>query len=272
MITFPNCKINLGLNILCKNIDGFHDLETVFLPVNIYDILEIVKSPDDNAHLTTTGLAAGNEKNNICLKTYDLLKKDYPQITGIKVHLHKNIPVGAGLGGGSADGVFMLQLLNRNFNLDIPPEKFNEYALTMGSDCPFFLINQPCIGKGRGQLLQQVNLNLSGYKILLINPGINISTPGSFQKIVPSAPKKTPGVIVQQPPETWKDELVNDFEKPIFNQYPVLQTIKESLYRAGAIYASMTGTGSTMYGIFAKDTQISYQVAPSYFYKEIGLT
>ena len=190
MIVFPNCKINLGLNILCKRDDGFHDLETVFFPVGLHDILEILPSRNNTTQLTVTGILPGKPEDNLCMKAFNLLKKDYPQLPEINMHLHKAIPPGAGLGGGSADAAFTLQLLDTKFNLNISEKKMLEYALQLGSDCPFFLINKPCLATSRGEVLEPVNLFLSGYKILLINPGIHINTGEAFKQIKPAIPEK----------------------------------------------------------------------------------
>ena len=267
MIVFPICKINLGLNILSKREDGFHDLETVFFPVPLYDVLEILPSPDNITRFVVTGILPGKPEDNLCMKAFNLLKKDYLKLPEINMHLHKAIPPGAGLGGGSADAASTLQLLNKKFNLTIPDKKMAEYALQLGSDCPFFLVNKPCLATSRGEVLEPVNLFLSGYKILLINPGIHINTGDSFKHIKPAVPGKKIKEIIQQPLETWKAELVNDFEKPVFKNYPQLKKIKESLYKSGAVYAAMSGTGSTVYGIFKKDSIINYPFEPAYFYK-----
>jgi 4-diphosphocytidyl-2-C-methyl-D-erythritol kinase len=266
MIVFPNCKINLGLNILRKREDGFHDLETVFLPVNLHDALEIIPS-QNKTEITVTGIASGNSENNLCLKAFLLLKKDYPQLPEINIHLHKAIPVGSGLGGGSADAAFMLQLLNKNFNLDIPLNDLFVYASRLGSDCSFFLLNKPSLATGRGEILETVNLSLPGYKILLINPGIHISTAEAFKNIKPAIPAKRIKETIHQPIETWKEELSNDFENYVFERYPQIKNIKEDLYAAGAIYSSMSGSGSTVFGIFKKDAIISYDTEAGYFYK-----
>jgi 4-diphosphocytidyl-2-C-methyl-D-erythritol kinase len=271
MIAFPNCKINLGLNILRKRDDGFHDLETVFFPVGLHDALEILPAQNHITQFAITGILPGEPEDNLCMKAFNLLKKDYPQLPEIKMHLHKAIPPGAGLGGGSADAAFTLQLLDAKFNLAVPGKKLREYALQLGSDCPFFLTNKPSLGTVRGEKLEPVNLSLSGYKILLINPAIHVNTREAFMQINPAMPSKKIKEIIQQPIETWKAELVNDFEKIIFDNYPPLKKIKESLYENGAIYSSMSGSGSTLYGIFKKDAIINYQAEPAYFYKLFDL-
>lgn len=268
MVTFPNCKINLGLNILQKRVDGFHDIETIFFPVGLCDALEIVPS-QFKTQLSVSGIYTGDTADNLCLKAFYLLKKDYPHLPEVNIHLHKAIPLGAGLGGGSADAAFTLQMLNKKFNLNISEKKMHVYALQLGSDCPFFLVNKPCIAAGRGEILEHAAISLSGYKILLIHPGIHISTAEAFSKIKPAIPAKKIKEIIQQPLENWKEELFNDFEKYIFEKYPQVKKIKEDLYNDGAIFASMSGSGSTVFGIFTKDSTINFKADPAYFYKLI---
>lgn len=270
MVTFPNCKINLGLNILQKRPDGFHDIETVFFPIPFADALEIVSS-DQNTSLVNTGISVDQSENNLCLQAYHLLKKDFPQLPEIKIHLHKVIPLGAGLGGGSADAAFTLKLLNEKYNLNISYEQLLLYASQLGSDCAFFLLNKPCFATGRGEKMEPLELSLSAYKILLINPGIHVSTKNVFQEITPAFPAKRIKEIIKQPIGTWKNDLKNDFEEIIFLKYPEIKTIKENLYNQDAVYASMTGTGSTVFGIFNANEEIHLSVEKGYFYKWINL-
>lgn len=254
MICFPSCKINLGLRITQKRADGFHALETVFFPISIKDALEIIIEPDTNAApitFTSSGLAInGDPSDNLCFKAYGLLKKDYPTIPNIKMHLHKKIPMGAGLGGGSSDGAFTLVTLNQLFNLQLSEQVLLDYALQLGSDCPFFIINTPAFATGRGEILTPINVNLDGYRIVIVNPGIAISTKLAFSLITPKVPDTNMEAIICEPVSSWKEKLINDFEQPIFNSFPELANIKETLYQKGAVYASMTGTGSTVYGFF----------------------
>lgn len=269
MVVFPNCKINLGLNILQKRADGYHDLETVFLPVGLYEVLEILPSKNKTT-LTTTGIYAGNNNDNLCLKAYHLLQKDYSQLPEIRIHLHKAISPGAGMGGGSADGSFTLIMLNKIFNLDIPDHKMYNYALQLGSDCPFFIKNRPSLASGRGEILEDVTLSLTDFVIAIINPGIHISTKEAFSNIQPRTPEKKIKDIIQQPIHTWKDELRNDFEKPVFEKYPEVKKIKEDLYKAGAEYAAMTGSGSTVFGIFRRNIPYRYYSKATYFHKVVS--
>ncbi len=270
MIAFPNCKINLGLNIISKRDDNFHNLETVFFPLSFYDIVEILPSKDNFTHLKVTGFAAADPSDNLCIKAFNLLKKEW-SLPEVDIHLHKAIPSGAGLGGGSADASIILRLIDKKFSLNVPLKKLQEYALELGSDCPFFLINNPCLATGRGEQLEQIELSLSGYKVLLIHPCIHINTGEAFKEINPSLPQKKIKEIIQQPVPTWKGELINDFEKPVFKKYPGIKKIKDELYANGAVYASLSGSGSTVYGIFNNDVTINYLPEPSYFFKLLNV-
>ncbi len=282
MLVFPNAKINLGLKIIRKRSDGYHDIETVFYPLPLTDILEIIASRNNSFAVSFT--TSGNKididpQKNLCIKAYNLLKQDQPTLPHISMHLHKSIPMGAGLGGGSSDAAFTLQLLNRKFNLGLNKEKLLDYAIRLGSDCPFFIVNKPCYATGRGELLQAIPLDLSAYKFLIVYPGIHVSTEWAFSVSKPSdasrdanldqSRKASDGSIILKPIETWKDLLINDFEEPVFSQYPEIKKIKENLYKAGAIYASMSGSGSTVYGIFKKDAEISFEHSADYFTKQL---
>jgi 4-diphosphocytidyl-2-C-methyl-D-erythritol kinase len=268
MIAFPNSKINLGLNITRKRGDGFHDLETLFLPIPFSDILEIISN--DSFEFATTG-AAINTKENICIKAYDLLKRHHPQLPAVKIHLHKVIPSGAGLGGGSSDASHTLILLNNKYGLGLSTEQLLDHAALLGSDCPFFIINTPCYATGRGEILHRMNIDLSQYKLLIVNPGIHIDTAWAFTKIIPAVPSIPIPDIIKQPVDTWKESLINDFEKPVFEAYPEIEKIKKELYNQGAVYASMSGSGSTVYGLFRKDSLIQTGKFDNYFHKILDL-
>jgi 4-diphosphocytidyl-2-C-methyl-D-erythritol kinase len=272
MLLFPNCKINLGLDILRKRDDGFHNIETVFYPIPFTDVLEVVTNTQtDSVEFTGTGLVVdGNAEDNLCIKAYRLLKRDFLKLPAVKIHLHKVIPMGAGLGGGSADAAFMLILLNDKFRLSISVEKLIDYALQLGSDCPFFLQNKPGFATGRGELIEELSLDLSSYKIVLINPGIHINTGWAFSQITPAQPKRSIKEIVQEPIETWKTDLKNDFEEVVFAAHPEIKEIKEELYRQGAIYASMSGSGSTVFGIFSNSIETASFSKKDYFIKLIN--
>jgi len=251
MIQFPNCKINLGLSILAKRTDGFHELETVFYPIEVSDALEIL--PAAHVTLTQTGIAVpGDPAQNLCLKAYHLLKKDFPNLPTVQMHLHKNIPMGAGLGGGSSDGTSALLILNQLFALGLNDTQLMQYASQLGSDCHFFVYNKTCHAKGRGEILTPIELDLSNYQFLLVHPGKHISTAWAFQQLTPNTKSESIQSIVEKPIAEWKDSLVNDFEAPVFKSEPTLSTIKAQLYQLGAIYASMSGSGSSLYGIFPK--------------------
>lgn len=282
MLAFPNCKINLGLNIIRKREDGYHDLETVFLPIPFTDVLEILPSDKTvtqdsvvrmdsfGGEFTITGLEV-DANDNLCIKAYNLLKQDFPKLLAIKMHLHKVIPLGAGLGGGSSDAAFTLQLLNEKFKLNLKTEQLLDYALHVGSDGPFFIINKPCFATCRGEILQPINIDLTNYKLLIVNPGIHIDTKWAFTKITPQEPKVSIKEIITQPIETWKNQLQNDFEIPVFAEYPEIEKLKKELYEQRAIYASLSGSGSTVFGIFPKETNIEYQ-NNKYFHKIIPFT
>ena len=253
MIRFPNCKINFGLHILGKREDGYHNLETVFYPVSICDALEIMPLHDgsNTPQFTLSGLpVSGDAGNNLCMKAWQLLKDDFPQLPVITIHLHKAIPMGAGLGGGSADGAFMLMMLKETFNLDISTERLARYALQLGSDCPFFIYNKPCFATGRGEIIEPVNINLSGYYFYIINPNIHINTGEAFRQLQYQTHPQSLQTIIQQPIEQWKHVLCNDFEKGVVKQYSVVGDLIQRLYQHGAIYAAMSGSGSTVFGIF----------------------
>lgn len=259
MVVFPNCKINLGLHILRKREDGFHDLETIFYPLLLQDALEIIQDPSSTGDIKFSGsglTVQGTDADNLCVKAYQLLKKDFPQLPRIKMHLHKTIPMGAGLGGGSADGAFTLLLLNKKFNLGISEGKLLEYAFKLGSDCPFFIKNTPCYAMGRGEVLEEIRLDLSAYRFVIVNPGIHINTGWAFSQITPSSENLPLKEVIQLSIEKWKDHLANDFEKVVFTHHPEVKSCKEKLYNMGALYAAMTGSGSTLYGIFPKEAAV----------------
>lgn len=255
LIAFPNCKINLGLQVLQKRSDGFHDIETIFYPVPLKDALEIITLPNtDLTLLQAHGLPINGEAaDNLCVKAWQLLKKEFPGMPPVQIQLLKNIPMGAGLGGGSADAACMLQLLNNKFRLGLSSQQLIGYAALLGSDCPFFIINQPCFAAGRGEILKPIDIDLSGYQLVLVHPDIHINTGWAFSQLNVKSPLKKPGsieVIASQPVHSWKQHLANDFETPVFDRHPEIQSIKAHLYQTGALYASMSGSGSTVFGIF----------------------
>lgn len=279
MIVFPNCKINLGLNIVHKRNDGYHDLETVFYPLTLCDALEVVQlsSPRQSnmgdysfVQLSTSGEpidAAATD--NLCIKAYSQLRNKFAQIPPVRMHLHKSIPLGSGLGAGSADGAFTLRLLNDKFQLGLTIEQLLDQALQLGSDCPFFIINKPCFATGRGEFLERVTVDLSAYKIVLVVPPIHVRTAEAFSSVKPAQPSESIKEIIQQPVNTWPQKLKNDFEESLFNKYPEISHIKDQIYNAGAIYASLTGSGSALYGIFDKGHRVNLSLGDKYFLKEL---
>jgi len=272
MVLFPNCKINLGLNIIGKRSDGYHDLETIFYPIPLFDAIEVIESsnPGKSLHFSMSGEPIeGTGEQNICVKAYELLKADFPRLARITFHLHKSIPTGAGLGGGSADGAFMLKLLNKKFELKLTTGQLLDYSLQLGSDCPFFIVNKPCFARGRGEILEPIEVDLSRYKIIVINPRIHVPTAEAFLLATPAAPSHSLKEIVKQPIDTWKEQLRNDFEEPVFNKHPEIKMLKDQLYEAGAIYSSMTGSGSTIYGLFEKNKDPKLNFPSSYFVREL---
>lgn len=269
MIRFPNCKINLGLHVIRKRTDGFHDLETVFYPLPIRDVLEIITDPvpqnTEPVKFSSSGLIIeGKTENNLCIKAYHLLKKDFPQIPAIQMHLHKNIPMGAGLGGGSSDAAFTLILLNEKYQLGLTQEQLIQYALSLGSDCPFFIINKPCFAKGRGEILTSLDLDLSNYQFLIVNPGIHIGTAWAFSQITPTLALYPLEDTILLPIGQWNGLLQNDFEKPVVQFFPEIGQIIQELYAHGAIYAALSGSGSTVFGIFPKGA-IRLPIFPNHY-------
>jgi len=248
MITFPNAKINIGLNVVSKRDDGYHNLETIFYPVKLADALELADS--DELKFSSSGIEVdGNPENNLVFKAYKLLQKDF-KLPPVKLHLHKIIPFGAGLGGGSSDAAFTLKMLDKYFNLKIPSTKLKNYAAQIGADCPFFIENKPVFATGIGDRFQPVNLDLSEFEILIVKPDISVSTPEAFKNIVPQKPSFNLKEIEKLPIEEWKHFVKNDFEKSVFKLYPEIEKLKNTLYEMGAAYASMSGSGSALFGIF----------------------
>ena len=253
MIFFPNAKVNLGLNIISKRADGFHNIESIFFPVPINDAIEFIVG--DKMEFSSSGLLVDcNASDNLILKAYYLLKKDF-QLPDLKIHLHKVIPMGAGLGGGSSDAAFFLKALNNYFNLKIDTSKLMAYAAQLGSDCAFFVLNETCFSEGRGEDLQSVNVDLSNKKMIVVHPSIHVNTAWAYTKIKPSQPLKSLKEIIAQPISTWRTALINDFEVPVFKEFPAIEKIKQQLYEAGAVYASLSGSGSAVFGIFENEIQ-----------------
>lgn len=304
MIAFPNAKINLGLYITEKRKDGYHNVATLFYPTSLKDSLEILpqsvthqssdelpKAVSEKIQRPLDGLAqappayvegtakrvrfshsgipvSGAAADNLCIKAYQLLLGDFPDLPAIQMHLHKNIPLGAGMGGGSADATFTLQLLNELFSLELNHHQLNAYARQLGSDCAFFLLNKPALATGRGEILTPITLDLTGYHLVIVHPGIHVPTATAFSHIQPKYLGEDELMqLVSSPVPSWKDHLQNQFESTIFNAYPAIQQLKEKLYHFGAVYASMTGSGSTVYALFSEKADLSKWKLPASYLK-----
>ena len=257
MILFPNAKINIGLFITEKRTDGFHNIESCFFPIKWQDILEIIPAETKSSFSSTGIEIPGSSQNNICIKAFELLKKEY-NIPEVKIHLHKQIPIGAGLGGGSSDGAFMLKGLNELFNLNLSNEKLKNFARQLGSDCAFFIDNKAIFAHDKGDMFGEIKLNLKGYYLYLIYPNTHVSTAEAYSKVHAKDTTIDLREVLQEDPENWQKEVVNDFEYSLFPNHPKLEKLKKDFYKMGASYASMSGSGSTVYGIFKnKPTHLS---------------
>ncbi|MGF7082647.1 4-(cytidine 5'-diphospho)-2-C-methyl-D-erythritol kinase [Mucilaginibacter sp. UYCu711] len=248
MINFPNAKINIGLNITERRPDGYHNLETIFYPVQIKDALEVIEAPE--LSFESSGLdIPGRMEDNLCVKGYHLLKKDF-DLPPVKIHLHKNIPIGAGLGGGSANAAFFIRLMNDKFNLDLTIDQQLNYARKLGADCAFFIENKPVFAFEKGDEFETIKLDLSGYSIALVMPDIHISTSEAYSGVKPAPVKQSLFDLIYEPIGEWKNFIKNDFENNIFKNHLEIRGVKAALYEAGAIYASMSGSGASVFGIF----------------------
>lgn len=257
MVTFPPCKINLGLQIINKRPDGYHDLETCFYPIPWSDILEIIQA--DRFVFTSTGnIIPGPAEANLCIKAYELLATDF-DLGFVRIHLHKIIPSGAGLGGGSSDAAYTLRMLNDIFRLQLSQKALIDYAASLGSDCAFFTQDHPMFGQGRGEILTSIEMSLLGKFLVLVKPDIHVSTAEAFAGIRPQQPPYALRELLQRPIAEWKLFLKNDFEESVFRKYPVIRDIKEKMYTIGATYASMSGSGASVFGIFDAEVSIENQ-------------
>ena len=273
MITYPNAKINLGLNIVEKRPDGYHNLETVFYPINLQDALEVnLREGEEEFSLKVSGVSIeGKPEDNLVVKAYRLLKKDYPHIPAIDIHMYKHIPTGAGLGGGSADAAFMIKLLNEKFKLNLSIEKMEEYAAILGADCAFFIQNKPVFATGIGNIFEPIQLSLKGYYLVLVKPDIFVSTKDAFAHITPKEPTQSLKEIIRMPVETWRATMKNDFEESVFQKFPEIAAIKDKLYDLGAIYASMSGSGSSVFGIFREQVEFVDEIFSGCFCRQRAL-
>jgi 4-diphosphocytidyl-2-C-methyl-D-erythritol kinase len=268
MLGFPNVKINIGLCVTGKRSDGYHNLETVFCPAGLSDILEFVPLPNEiagNASFASTGIPVGcHDEDNLCLKAYRLLNRDFP-LPAISIHLHKIVPPGAGLGGGSSDAAWMLKSLNTVFELKLDEERLCDYASELGSDCAFFIKDRPLFGYERGNRFHEIPSFPTGLEAVIVNPGIHISTAEAFSGIRPAVPDRSLKDLIGLPVFKWKDFITNDFEKVIIPNHPVIGEIKARMYDFGAIYASMSGSGSSVYGIFQQKAPAIQNRFPGFF-------
>jgi 4-diphosphocytidyl-2-C-methyl-D-erythritol kinase len=258
MIRFPNGKINIGLSVVEKRPDGYHNIETVFYPIALEDALEIVPSPDNNTKLHLSGTTLhGDESDNLVIKTYALLSQHFP-LPPLHFYLHKVIPSEAGLGGGSSNAACALKMMDEMFNLSLSKQQLHDFAEQLGADCPFFIENIPVFASGKGNIFQNIELNLSPYKILLVKPPCSVSAKEAYDNIVPQKAICFLPEAITQPISEWKNLLFNDFEPFVFKKHPEIQHIKKTLYEDGALYASMSGSGSAVYGIFNEIPIISF--------------
>ena len=256
MIIFPNAKINIGLNITERRPDGYHNLETIFYPVKITDVLEVI--PADVLSFESSGLdIPGRMEDNLCIRGYQLLKKDH-DLPPVKIHLHKHIPIGAGLGGGSADAAFFIKLMNEKFDLGLSVGEMQGYARTLGADCAFFIENKPVFAFEKGDEFESIRLDLSKYSLVLVMPPVQVSTAEAFRGVKPAMPKDSLMDLIYLPVTEWKKHIKNDFEESIFKNNAEIRGVKASLYQAGALYASMSGSGASVFGIFEKTPDLSF--------------
>lgn len=254
MISFPNCKINIGLNIVAKREDGYHNIETVFYPIPWSDILEITPTgyKDPAVEFKSTGIRIyGGKEKNLCVRAYQLLSASH-SLAPVKMHLHKIIPIGAGLGGGSSDAAFAIKSLNKLFHLQLTDSQLESYAAELGSDCPFFIRNKPVYATGRGEIFEDIKLKLDPYFIVIVKPRVHVSTADAYAGVKPKTPEQSLKNLIRNPIETWSETVRNDFEETILPKYPSIRKIKQRLYAEGAVYASMSGSGSSVFGIFKK--------------------
>ncbi len=254
MLAFPNAKINIGLRVINRRMDGFHSLETILFPINIKDIIEVVEA--DKLTFSSSGIPIpGNHMDNLCLKAYHIIHNDR-NIPPVHIHLHKHIPIGAGLGGGSSDAAFLIRLLDQKFTLDLSLDKMEFYAKQLGADCAFFIHNHPVLATERGDQFHPITLVLKAYYLVLVMPPIHVSTPEAYKNVRMSIPNESLEALISLPIEEWRNHIGNSFEESVFKKHPTIANIKSSLYEVGALYASMSGSGSSVYGIFKSEIQL----------------
>ncbi|WP_304067283.1 4-(cytidine 5'-diphospho)-2-C-methyl-D-erythritol kinase [Pedobacter glucosidilyticus] len=254
MIAFPNAKINIGLNIISRRNDGYHNLETIFYPVQIKDALEVIEASE--MRFESSGIEIpGHANENLCLKAYDLLRKDF-DLPNVSIHLHKQIPIGAGLGGGSADAAFFLKLVNEKFSLGLGTEELQAYCRKLGADCAFFIENKPLFAHGKGDFFEPITLDLSTYYLVLVMPPVHVSTGEAYRGVKPQEPATSLKDLIQLPVEEWQGKIKNDFERHILQAHPTIRGVKAALLEAGALFALMSGSGASVYGIFKSEPDL----------------
>ncbi len=251
MILFPNCKINIGLRILSKRADGYHELETLMYPVRgLCDALEIIPGETEGVSFSASGLPVDAPlEKNLCIRAYEALRRRYP-LGGVKIHLHKKVPMGAGLGGGSADAAYVIRGLSELFGLGLSLSEMEAVAAEIGSDTAFFVSGSPALATGRGEVLRPVEFSLRGYRLVIVKPSFGVSTAQAYARVKPAPTDVSLWHLLAQPVSAWKDSVFNDFEPSVFAQFPHLKHLKECLYEAGATYAAMSGSGSAIFGLF----------------------
>lgn len=267
MICFPNAKINLGLHIIEKRTDGFHNIETVFYPIGWSDVLEAIENKQhrkgaEKISLGISGIKAGSARSNLVTKAYRLLDEKY-KLPPVKAHLHKTIPVGAGLGGGSSDAAFFINLMNEKFSLQMTQAEKTSVAAKLGSDCAFFIENKPVFASGKGDVFSAVQVDLSKYFLVVVFPAIHSNTAEAYKGVTPAKPVHEIKMLMKENVKSWNERLTNDFEKNLFYRFPELENIKSKFYEKGALYASMSGSGSAVFGIFEKEIDVAEFGFPS---------
>lgn len=265
MVTFPNAKINIGLQVLSRRANGYHNLETVFYPIGLHDALEMVVA--EETQLFPSGLTIPDDgADNLCIRAYRLLQQAY-DLPPVHIHLHKTIPIGAGLGGGSADAAFVLKLANEQFRLGLDERQLMGYARRLGADCAFFIRNAPVLATGIGDVFTEIELDLSSYHIVLVKPDIHVSTAAAYDTVMPHPTGRQLAAAIEKPVATWRDTVVNDFEAGIFALHPEIAAVKSLLYENGAAFAAMSGSGSSVFGLFEKRVELhGLSVAHSVFH------
>jgi 4-diphosphocytidyl-2-C-methyl-D-erythritol kinase len=256
MINFPIAKINIGLNITARRADGYHNLETIFYPIKINDVLEVIESNELSFESSGLGIP-GRVEDNLCVKAYHLMKQDH-DLPPVTIHLHKHIPIGAGLGGGSSDAGYFIRLINQKFELGLTAESMMNYARQLGADCAFFIESKPVFAFGKGDQFEPVTLDLSPYHLALVMPPAHVSTAEAYRGVKPAPVTRSLQELVQLPVAEWRNHIKNDFEEHIFISHPQIRGVKAALYKAGALYASMSGSGASVFGIFKEKPDLKF--------------